>query len=157
MPEVNSDHQKRVEHFKETCREQGVKLTHSRIEVFNEISKSIDHPDVETIHKRVKKRIITLSLDTVYRALWLIKDLGLLTTFGVVSSKTRFEANLDPHHHFICTSCGMIRDFYFDRLNLSQFKKRLNKVGKVTSSQLELRGICVSCTKKTSKRLSALH
>ncbi|MDX1386565.1 MAG: Fur family transcriptional regulator [bacterium] len=151
MPVLNKNHKRRVEHFKDTCRENDIKLTHSRVEVFSEISKSIDHPDVETIHKRVKKRISTLSLDTVYRALWLIKDLGLLTTFGEVTNKTRFEANLDPHHHFICISCGMIRDFYFNKINNSQFQKHLIKVGKVKSAQLELRGICFQCTKKNQK------
>ena len=66
-----------MQHFEQVCRGAGVKLTHQRMEVFREVALSGDHPDAETIYRRVRARIPTVSLDTVYRALWLLAELGL--------------------------------------------------------------------------------
>ena len=52
-----------MNHFKEGLRRSGVKLTHQRLEIFREVVKSSDHPDVETIYKGVRKRVPTVSLD----------------------------------------------------------------------------------------------
>lgn len=145
---TEQNHELKLETFKKICREQGVKLTHSRLEIFNEIVCSTDHPDVEALYQRVKKRVSTISLDTVYRTLWLIKDLGLVTTIGSVANKTRFEANLDPHHHFTCTTCGMITDFYSDKLNNLKLEKHINKLGQIQKAQVELKGVCNNCSKK---------
>jgi len=35
------------------------------------------------------------------------KDIGLIMTLGSAREKTRFDANLSPHHHFVCGRCGL--------------------------------------------------
>ena len=107
----------RMDRFKEALKRAGVKLTHQRLEIFREVAKSGDHPDAETIYKGVRERIPPVSLDTVYRTLWLLLDLGLINTLGP-RDRVRFDANTSSHHHFICKKCGMTRDFNceeFDR------------------------------------------
>ena len=74
--------EERMAHFESVCRRQEIKLTHQRIEVFREIAQTGDHPDAEQVFKRVRERLPTVSLDTVYRTLWLLNDLGLVTTLG---------------------------------------------------------------------------
>jgi len=61
--------QLRMNHFKEGLRRCGVKLTHQRMDIFHEVAKSSDHPDIETIYKSVRERVPTVSLDTVYPTL----------------------------------------------------------------------------------------
>jgi Fur family peroxide stress response transcriptional regulator len=144
--------QKRMNHLKAGLRRSGVKLTHQRLEIFREVAKSGDHPDVETIFLGVRGRVPTVSLDTVYRTLWLLIDLGLLTTLGPPRERVRFDANMSSHHHFICRKCGMARDFLshkFDRLKIPSAVKAL---GKVESTQIEVRGICYRCSKKNKPK-----
>jgi len=98
-----------------------MKLTHQRIEIFREVARTGDHPDAETIFKRVRKRIPTVSLDTVCRTLWMLNDVGLISTLGSQRGRVRFDGNASPHHHFICTKCGKAGDFYskeFDDLEV---------------------------------------
>jgi Fe2+ or Zn2+ uptake regulation protein len=112
----------RMAHFERACREAGAKLTHQRLEIFREVAKTGDHPDAETIHRRVRDRMPTVSLDTIYRTLWLLVDLGIVQTLGAGRERARFDANLDQHHHFVCVKCGLTRDFYskeFDGLTRS--------------------------------------
>ena len=142
--------QKRMNRLKAGLRRSGAKLTHQRLEIFREVAKSGDHPDVETIFSGVRRRVPTVSLDTVYRTLWLLMDLGLLTTLGPPRGRVKFDANMSSHHHFICRKCGMTRDFLsreFDRLKIPDTVKTL---GNVETSQIEIRGICYRCSKRNN-------
>ena len=103
--------QNRMEHFAEKLKKENIKLTHQRIEIFREVAQKCDHPDAEAIYRGVRERIPTVSLDTVYRTLWMLIDKGLLTTLEIPGNRIRFDANLDLHHHFVCTRCGMTSDF----------------------------------------------
>jgi Fur family peroxide stress response transcriptional regulator len=143
---------RRMNRLKARLRRSGVKLTHQRLEIFREVAKSLDHPDVETVFSGVRRRIPTISLDTVYRTLWLLIDFGLLTTLGPPRGRVRLDANMSSHHHFICRKCGMTRDFLnhkFDRLKIPNTVKAL---GSVESTQIEVRGICFRCSKKNKQK-----
>ncbi len=111
MPLPDTEVARRLERFRATAREAGIKLTHQRLEVFRELASTEDHPDAETVFHGVRERVPTVSLDTVYRTLWLLEDLGLIVTLGPRRERARFDANLDSHHHFICENCGLVRDF----------------------------------------------
>ena len=105
------DIEQRMARFSETCRKSGAKLTHQRMEIFREVAQNGDHPDAEKVFQGVRERMPTVSLDTVYRTLWWLKELGLIKTLGPPRKRTRFDANLSRHHHFICIQCGLTRDF----------------------------------------------
>jgi Fur family peroxide stress response transcriptional regulator len=139
------------ERFKETIRRSGVKLTHQRIEIFNEVARTGDHPDIETIFRNVRRKMPTISLDTVYRTLGLFTDLGLVTTVRPLNERTRFDANTDVHHHFSCTRCGVTLDFEdreFDGLKVPEAAAAL---GRVESRRVQLRGICTACLDRSPR------
>ncbi len=140
--------EQRMAHFKEVCQDGGVKLTHQRLEIFQEVAQAGDHPDAEQGFQRVRKRMPTISLDAVYRTLWLLKDLGLVITLGTLRERTRFDANLSRHHHFVCTSCGFTRDFYSDDLNNLKLPESVDTLGSVEATLVEVKGVCRECTKK---------
>src|SRR4051794_10000175 len=106
-PEIES----RLEHIKATVKAAGIKLTHQRLEIFREIATSVERPHVEAVCRAVQARMPTVSLDTVYRTLWLLHDLGLAKALGSQRDGVRFDANLLQHHHYVCVRCGLIRDF----------------------------------------------
>ena len=137
--------QERMSRLKEGLKRSGLKLTHQRLEIFREVAKSGIHPDAETIFNGVRERVPTISLDTVYRTLWLLLDLGLVTTLGTSRERVRFDPNLKPHHHFVCVRCGLIRDFYSPYLENIEYPEEAEAFGKPVSLHMEVKGVCAKC------------
>ena len=140
-----------MERFEEVCRNSGMKLTHQRMEIFREVAQTSDHPDAEKVYQGVRKRMPTMSLDTVYRTLWMLKDLGLITTLGSSRERTRFDANLSRHHHFVCIRCGLTRDFYSDAFDELRLPDSVKAFGRVETTQVEIKGVCLKCNAKEKK------
>lgn len=139
----------RMARFQEVCRDSGAKLTHQRVEIFREIAQTGDHPDAENVFVGVRGRMPTVSMDTVYRTLWWLKDLGLITTLGPPRERVRFDANPTRHHHFVCTKCGLTRDFSSDQLDRLQLPEAVRSIGRAEKTQVEVKGICLKCAAGT--------
>ena len=135
----------RLRHFESVAKEAGIKLTHQRLEIFREIASSEEHPDAETVYNAVRHRMPTVSLDTVYRTLWLLNDLGIISTLGARREAIRFDANTNHHHHFVCTRCGMTRDFECAELDEIRIPDAAKKFGHVEAAHVDIRGICKRC------------
>ena len=140
--------EKRMKHFEVVCRNEGIKLTHQRLEIFREVAQTEDHPDADRVYTGVRDRLPTVSLDTVYRTLWMLNDLGLIVTLGTSGKRTRFDANLTSHHHFVCNQCGFTRDFYSDDLNKISLPDTVGSLGEIQGTHVEVRGVCRECVEK---------
>ncbi len=136
---------RRMEAFLGVAGREGMKATHQRMEIFREIAGTEEHPDAETIFTRVRTRIPMVSLDTVYRALAWLERMGLVSRVPVLSKRTRFDANMKPHHHFVCSECGLIRDFYSSEADHLPVPEEVGSWGKVHSVHVELQGVCLDC------------
>ena len=101
--------------------------------------------------RAVRRRVPTLSIDTVYRTLWMLNDLGLVTTLGPRRESVRFDANLDHHHHYVCTSCGLARDFESADLDALGIPDAVKALGRVVATQVEVRGVCRRCAATEDK------
>jgi Fur family peroxide stress response transcriptional regulator len=139
----------RLEHISAVVKASGIKLTHQRLEIFRELARTEDHPDAETIFRAVQRRMPTVSLDTVYRTLWMLRDLGLVTTLGPSRDGVRFDVNLDRHHHYVCVRCGLVRDFESAELNGLLVPEAVKEFGSVVVAQVEVRGLCAKCRVET--------
>lgn len=137
--------ERRLEHLKAVAKHAGVKLTHQRLEIFRELVATEKHPDVDTIFRAVQRRMPTVSLDTVYRTLWKLHDLGLVTTLGPQRDGVRFDANLEQHHHYVCVRCGLVRDFESADLNGLRLPDAVKELGSVADAHVEVRGVCAKC------------
>jgi Fur family peroxide stress response transcriptional regulator len=142
----NREIARRMKHFEEVCRGAGVKITHQRMEIFRYVARSSRHPDAADVFRGVRERVPTISLDTVYRTLWLLNDLGLITTLGTPRERSRFDANLRRHHHFVCRRCGLIRDFYSDASDELQLPEAVAAIGLVETTHVEAEGVCRTCS-----------
>jgi Fur family peroxide stress response transcriptional regulator len=139
------DIEQRMARFEDACKKSGAKLTHQRMEIYREVAQTGDHPDAEKVFQGVRKRMPTVSMDTVYRTLWWLKDLRLITTLGPSRERARFDANLSRHHHFVCTQCGLTRDFYSDELDSLELPESLLSIGQAEKIQVEVKGLCLEC------------
>jgi len=142
---------RRIRHCTDGLRSAGVKLTHQRLEVCREVAGSSGHPDAETVYNGVRERIPTISLDTVYRTLWTLLDLGLIQTLGIPRDRMRFDGNIAAHHHFVCTKCGEARDFYSDELDNLPVPEHVGAYGTIQDTHVEVRGICLRCSESADR------
>lgn len=142
---------RRIQRCADELRGAGVKLTHQRLEICREIMASPSHPDAETVCEGVRKRVPTISLDTVYRTLWTLLDLGLINTLAIPRERMRFDGNTIHHHHFICTRCGQAQDFYSKEFDNLQPPQEVNDYGTVQDTRVEVRGTCRRCSESRSQ------
>jgi Fur family transcriptional regulator, peroxide stress response regulator len=147
--------ERRVSHLVEGLGNAGVKLTHQRLEICREIASACNHPDAESIFRGVRERVPTISLDTVYRTLWKLLDLGLITTLGIARERTRFDGNTARHHHFICTVCGAAYDFQSDDFDQLPLPDVVRTYGSILKTQVEVTGVCLGCSRESDRKNSA--
>lgn len=145
--------QERMEKFLEACRKEGVKLTHQRLEIYRELASTGEHPDAIMLHRRIRKRMPTVSLDTVYRNLRLLESHGIISIVGMSHERLRFDANMEPHHHFSCVECAKIIDFKSDDVKQLAWPTEAKACGKPLSLQLDVRGVCKDCQKREHESL----
>ncbi len=151
MKVTNQELEQRLESFKAAARRAGLKLTRQRLEIFRAVAESADHPDAETVLKDVRERLPELSLDTVYRTLWALEDLGVVHTLGPRRERTRFDGNLAPHHHYVCIRCGLTRDFTSRALDALSAPEA-HDFGTAERTCVEVRGVCHECAAPAGDR-----
>lgn len=147
MPPTPADFEPRLLRFKEACRQAGVKMTHQRLEIFREVVSRNDHPDAASILSGVSGRLPTVSMDTVYRTLGMLTEIGIVATLGPRHESVRFDANPTPHHHYVCTCCGTIRDFTSPDLLTLNLSSSVAALGSVEATHVEVRGVCLECAR----------
>jgi Fur family peroxide stress response transcriptional regulator len=131
--------------FREALRRAGLKVTPQRLEVFREAARSREHPDVETVYRGVRRRIPSISLDTVYRTLHLFLERGLIASLGAAGDRLRLDANAHPHHHFVCRRCGLTRDVESPVIGSLPVPAEASAWGRVERASVEFRGLCSAC------------
>lgn len=143
---------RRVSRFSEALRSSGFRLTHQRIEVVREIASTDIHPDAEQLFHCVRERVPTISLDTVYRTLGTLADLGLVhRVTGAGGTATRYDANTSRHHHFVCTKCGRIHDIEHDQLDDPNVPAYVAGLGHVDTVEVRFSGVCRICSQEDTK------
>lgn len=121
-------------------------LTSQRRVLISVLAGRLDHPTVDQIYSEVAQRLPEVSRTTVYRSLEVLAELRLLKRVEHPGSAVRFDPNMEPHHHFLCTTCGALSDLALD---VVEGHDRLVFVGDSPAMVDELsifaRGTCDSC------------
>ena len=145
MPVSPVEAARRTSALSAALRAGGRRLTQQRLEVVREIAGTDAHPDAETVFARVRERVPTISLDTVYRSLAALADLGLIRRVTELAGPARYDANVARHHHFVCTRCGLVADIDAARLGVWTPPAHVPVPGTVESIEVQFRGICTRC------------
>ena len=104
------------------------------------------HPSAEMVHEMLQKEHPDISLATVYRNLARFKSQGLIQSVATVRGIERFDANTEPHVHFICSGCDAILDLAQIQVpqSLSCSVEQCSGCH-VEACQLTFTGLCGSC------------
>lgn len=136
-----------VEPRAEQYRNLGLKLTPQRLAILHYLEGNTTHPSAEDIYRAVKRRFPTMSFATVYNTLEMLRRRGRLIELTGDPVKKRFDPNTAPHHHFLCTGCGSMRDIVANvrvETDSAAFASLT-----VTGSHVEFKGLCPACRKDT--------
>ncbi len=125
-------------------KEKGLRVTQQRIAVLEYLSSTPTHPTAEEIGTAVNRAQPTTSRASVYNVLHSLKESGLIEELVFDDAVARYDANLGPHHHFLCTRCGSVHDIPFDALPRLP-RRRLPTGHVVESVDVTLRGTCPGC------------
>jgi len=123
------------------CIKKGVRLTDQRKLVAKVMSDSLDHPDVDELHKRVSELDSKISIAKVYRTVKLFEEAGILAKHDFKGNKARYEQAPQEHHdHLIDINTGEITEFVNEDIEKLQ-KEVAEKLGyKLVDHRLELYG-----------------
>ena len=107
------------------------------------------HPTADWVYQGMRDLYPDISLGTVYRNLNQLCEEKLVMRVGVVDGHERFDADISPHAHFVCSKCGEVLDLP-DNAPTQNYVKSLSKqYGFVVESQeFKLRGLCKDCVNK---------
>ena len=90
--------------------ETGTKQFRKRNAILECLRSTDTHPSADMVHDMLRPDHPDISLATVYRNLALFKKQGLIVSVGTVNGAERFDANTEPHVHFVCTGCDAVMD-----------------------------------------------
>ena len=140
--------QQEASQFRKVCENAGLAVTHQR-QVIYEILTGIDgHPSPEEVYARVKRRIPSISLATVYKNIHLFIESGIFHQVSVHHGSMRVETNHTEHHHLVCTECRSISDVDAALLGLSNVEQRLPGGFLVQRLAVDVLGLCEACQKQ---------
>lgn len=147
MNKILSLKQESIEAF---CQKTGLRLTHQRLKIYKELSKSEDHPSAELLYQRLYTKLPTLSLDTVYRTLSMFCKYGVIRKIATVESQARFEIATEKHHHIFCKECHKITNVYWPEVELLTYPREFWQ-GQIEYLDVLFTGICLNCEKSSIK------
>jgi Fe2+ or Zn2+ uptake regulation protein len=91
-------------------RQHGVQVTAQRLAVLRAVSGQ-PHIAADGVAAIVRAEIGSISRQSVYDALAILVEVGLIRRIQPVGSPARYEDRVsDNHHHLICRNCGRVVD-----------------------------------------------
>ena len=99
--------------FGSVLRGSGLQVTAQRLAVFRAVSDT-PHITADGVTEAVRSELGTISRQSVYDALGVLVDKGIIRRIQPAGSPARYEGRVgDNHHHLICRSCERLVDIDF--------------------------------------------
>ncbi len=131
--------------MREKFRRSGYTLTSQRRAVLDALRDCKGHPSAEEVYLAVKKRNPRVALGTVYQALSVLEEIGLIEAKRWSETPVRYDLNIEPHHDIRCAKCGAVAEI--PGVEFEDFVARLqeNTPYEVTNASLVIEGVCPAC------------
>jgi len=136
--------------FRTLCDEAGIAVTHQRQVVYQVLRSMHGHPSPEEVYAKVKVRIPSISLATVYKTIHLFIESGVFHEVSLHHGSLRVETNARPHHHLVCTQCKSISDIDADELGIGAKARKLPSGFLAQRYAIDVLGLCADCQKSLS-------
>jgi Fur family transcriptional regulator, peroxide stress response regulator len=127
-----------------TLKAKGLRVTPQRFAVYANLLARTDHPTVEQILVDLNRDYPVSSQATIYSSLQALREVELVQEVLLEEGVSRYDANIEPHHHFQCECCGAIEDISWEILGELKFD-RLRTGLRIDRYQVTIRGKCDRC------------
>ena len=122
------------------------RYSRNRQAIIDCLCKTKTHPTAEWVYMQLKPDYPNLGLATVYRNLAQLKEDGAIRSVGTVLGKERFDGDVTPHSHVICTKCGKTADVKDVPVPSDIANEVYADTGfTVTGSDVKFYGLCADC------------
>ena len=138
--------QPHLDTFDDAMARSGIRLTPQRRTVYEALMAHRDHPTALEVFMRVKDRMPSISLATVYNCLETLTESGLIRHVNFDRASSRYCPNLEPHGHFFCADCGSVFDVPINEPLNTHWELPDDTV--VSHTEITLRGLCPACARK---------
>ena len=131
--------------IRERFRRSGYTLTSQRKAVLEALGESRGHPSAEDVYLLVKQKNPRVALGTVYQALGVLEEIGVIEAKHWSESPTRYDLNLGPHLDIRCLRCGEVSEVpgvHFDGLEEGIRAATPYEVKRAT---VVVEGLCPAC------------
>ncbi|WP_245824179.1 Fur family transcriptional regulator [Planktothrix tepida] len=140
---VMEGHNKTAE-ISQQMKEKGLRITPQRFAVYANLLSRCDHPTVDDILTEINRELPIASKASVYSALSVLREVGLVREVLLDEGVTRYDAKVEPHHHFVCEGCGQIKDLAWDVFKNLQLNP-LPSGFQVNAYEITVKGCCDRC------------
>ena len=100
----------------------GIQPTAHRVAVAEYVLYTEEHPSADKVWAGVQENFPMLSRATIYNALNLFVEKGLLRVLDLAPDSVLFDPNTDRRHHFIDENTGQIYDIPWNQVEVSNTK-----------------------------------
>jgi Fe2+ or Zn2+ uptake regulation protein len=128
-------------------KEKGYRITPQRRLIAEKIVNATSVLTATEIWQAVREQFCDIGLDTVYRNLNMLVDLGIVTAImGIGKEGARYElVCVAHHHHIVCVKCGQTICLDYCPIN-QQFLAMIRLHGyELIRHNMELFGLCNTC------------
>lgn len=132
---------------REKLRLSGYTLTSQRRAVLEALADSSGHPSAEDVYLLVKKRNPRVALGTVYQALSVLEEVGVIESKRWSEAPTRYDVNTVPHTDIRCVRCGAVDEVPNVEHGDLDETVHANTPYRVTNVSLMIEGVCPECQK----------
>ena len=131
--------------IRERFRRSGYTLTSQRKAVLEALGESRGHPSAEDVYLLVKRKNPRVALGTVYQALSVLEEIGVIGAKHWAESPTRYDLNVEPHLDIRCTGCGAVSEV--PGVDLGDVEERVREATpyEVTRASVVVEGLCPAC------------
>jgi Fur family peroxide stress response transcriptional regulator len=135
---------KSVERTIELFHREGLRVTPQRRVIFELLVEDETHPTADEIYQRMLNEMPDVSRTTVYNTLHELVALGELASVeGLADNGTRYDTDIDDHHHLYCLRCHALVDVDQD-LGL-ELETEERKGYRILGKRVLFYGYCPAC------------
>lgn len=139
-----------VERFGNVLHDRSLRLTSERRAIVKAAITCRGHFEIDDLVRAIHREGVSASRATVYRAIPLLVEAGLLHPTVLSGKQHRYEAvfGQEHHDHLICHACDKVVEFQFEAFEMLQREVAAKYGFELIEHYHELIGICADCRRK---------
>lgn len=141
---------KRHDVLKLLLNQEGLRLTNQRQKILDLFTTTLEgeHLSANEVHHLMTQQGETVSYSTIYRALHVMVELGVLREVELAEDRKYYELHTpfaSQHHHLVCVHCGEVIEFEDNRVTKASRQETVEQGFLFRTCHFTVFGICQLC------------